>query len=352
MNTIITLDLKQPKPPIDLNSFEATIEQVESSLSDHFRDLTLKLEAPIVVRSNSKIFRTTMNNTPSAECAVKICLVPGTQLLDEISAQAQFGALERVTHAMSEHGAPNSVPKPLYLVPALGTYVMEWVDGKSLTKKMRDPSVFLRGHDWFESAGAWLGDFHSAGPLRHQPIDLSHRMAVLDEVSGTALPGETFLKAVSLLKRTAPSLAGHDVANSWLHGDCKSDNFILTQKKIYGIDIALVHENPVEFDVAMFLNHLGRLTLHPRYLYLLPFREWFEQGFWRGYLRTGPAVSVPYLNWLRLEFLLLSWHTELHGHHRNFRSRVSNEVFLILAKRLSRELKMPEAPSSKKINHD
>ncbi|SFC72999.1 Phosphotransferase enzyme family protein [Polaromonas sp. OV174] len=312
-------------------------------LADHFGDLGLKLGRPIVVRKNSKIFKATIEATPSVECAVKICFLPGTQLLDKISAKAQFRALERVAYALMEHDAQHAVPKPLYLLPELGTYVMEWVEGKSLTKKMQRPLTLLGASGEFERAGTWLGAFHSAGPLRHQTVDLSHRLAVLDEVSGAALPVEIFLNAVSLLKRSAPGLAGRDVANSWLHGDCKSDNFILTRESIYGVDIALIYENPIEFDIAMFLNHLGRLTLHPRYLYLLPLRKHFEQSFWRGYLRTGPAVSVPYLNWLRLEFLLSSWHTELHGHHPNFRSKVLNETFSILAWRLSNDLEMQEA---------
>ena len=131
---------------------------------------------------------------------------------------------------------------------------------------------------------------------------------------------------------------------TWLHGDCKADNFILTGQGIYGIDISLCDENPVEYDLAMFLNNLGLLLSGPQYIHVRAMQSRFEQAFWQGYRLLGPPVSQVYLDWTRLNFLLSQWHTMLNGQRPRINTWILNCMFSNLTTRLSRRVDRDHHP--------
>jgi len=322
---------------------DAAIEQLRKSLSDHFAGVSVALEGPISVRDNSEVFHATIDTVVPLEAAIKHCLVPHTKRPDEVAAEEQFVALQRVHKAFANRDQRYCVPTPLYLAPALGTFAMSWVAGESLTKKMRHPAVYIEGARWFEEIGAWLGSFHQAGPLRRRLVDLGQQLRVAEELRASPLPDQSFVTALMIVQKTAPLLTNIEVEVSWLHGDCKTDNFILCGQDIYGIDISLNHENPVEYDLAQFLNNLDLLLAGPQHPHLLGMRSKLEKAFWRGYTRTGPSVSHSYLNWLRLVFSLSFWHTTLAERKQGLRRWMLNRMFAKLVERLSRKIELTAA---------
>jgi tRNA A-37 threonylcarbamoyl transferase component Bud32 len=314
------------------------IDELRKALSDQFTGAIVHLNGPISSRDNSEIFRASIETAEPIEAAVKRCLIPQTNLPDDSAANEQFLALKRVENALASGPKRFRVPSPLLHLPELATIAMSWVDGDTLTNKMLQPSVFARGRGWFEDIGAWLGNFHKAGSVRLQLVNLDERLRVVQDLRASPLADRSFSNAISILLETASPLQSIEAQISWLHGDCKTDNFILSGNLIYGIDISLNYENPVEYDLAQFLNNLDLLFSSPKYLHLFAMRSKLEKAFWRGYLSTGPTVAHLYLNWLRLGFSVSFWHTMLEGRKQSLRTWILNRMFSKLVDRLSKQI--------------
>jgi tRNA A-37 threonylcarbamoyl transferase component Bud32 len=311
------------------------IAAIRRALSDRYAGALVSLDGPISVRDNSEIFHAAIEVSEPIEAAVKHCLIPRSGTPDTSSAREQFVALERVASALAAANQRYRVPTPLCLIEDLATFAMSWLDGESLTQRMRRPATITCGARWLEGVGAWLGLFHNAGPCRRQRVDITERLAALEEISATPLRAKSFGKGIVLLRQTATPLKNLETYTSWLHGDCKADNFFLKGENIYGIDLSLIHENCVEYDLAQFLNNFDLLLLNPRYLAARTIRSKLENSFRRGYQRTGPTVSNAYLNWLRLSFALPYWHGTVHGRMRTPHSLLLNWMFANLTSRLS-----------------
>ena len=314
--------------------FGSAIDGVTCALSARFAGAAVQLNGPISVRNNSEVFRAVVTAPVPVDAALKICLIPRTVDADSSVAREQFEALERVSIELDKRGTRYCVPRPLCLLSQWGAFAMTWADGESLTQKLSRAVSIFQGAQWFEEAGAWLGNFHNAGPRRRQRVDLGDRISALREVCVTPLPGVLFANAIAKLQNDALNLSGIDVHTSWLHGDCKTDNIILGVDKVFGIDIALAHENPVEYDIAQFLNNLGLLLSSPRYIYLWGMQSRFEAAFLRGYSREGPSVCTAYLDWLRLNFLVCFWHAEVGSQRQTLRGRVLSHMFVRSVRRL------------------
>ena len=310
-----------------------------SDLHDH---AVVCIDGPIHRTSNSEIFHALVATTPLLHAAIKHCRVPYTMTPDSVGASEQFHALEQVYRALAKGDPHFAVAAPLCLDRELATFVMSWIDGESVSKKMRRPTTFLNGTEWFSDIGAWLGTFHKAGPIRTQALRLDERLAVIDDLYASALPHASFARALQLLQETAAPLQNSATEVSWVHGDCKTDNFIIGEGRVYGIDMSIIHENSVEFDIAQFLNNLNLMLSGPRYVYLLSLRSKLEKAFWSGYRSTGPAVSQAYLRWTRLLFATSFWHTMLREKSPTIRNRLLNGIFRKLTERLTRELALTQ----------
>ena len=323
------IDNRETKQPGSL------IEMTRLALSEHYAGASIRIVGRISVRDNSEIFRTRIETIAALDAAIKCCFVPHTKTPDESAAREQFLALEKEDNALKKGLSRYRVPTPLYLAPELATLTMSWVEGESLTRRMRRPAIFIKGAAWFEVVGAWLGNFHTLGPMRHQKVNLAERLSVVERLSASPLPDKSFAEAIRILKITAPELEGIEAEMSWLHGDCKTDNFFLSGPDIYGIDISLSYENPVEYDLAQFFNNLDLLLASPQNLYLAGMKSTLKSAFWRGYRSTGPSVSRAYLNWLRLNFSLSSWHTMQTEEKPGIRNWMLNRMFSTLVNRLT-----------------
>lgn len=311
------------------------MDQVVGAISDYFGGACVRLDGPISVRDNSEVYHATVEKSHLMEVAIKVCLIPFSKNRDKIAAQEQFEALDQVSQVMSDPSSRFRVPEPLCLLSEQGTYVMSWIDGESLTQKMRNLNAVFGSPTWFEDVGAWLGRFHSAGQAHCQPVVLDDRIEVLDELCASPMHHRSFLNAAMILQQTLSTVDSTGATHAWLHGDCKTDNFFFTGSKVYGIDIGLKYINPVEYDLAQFLNNLELNLASLRNVHLRVMRQRLEKAFLRGYESCGPAISFNYLNWLRLNFLLSFWHSLLNGQKNSARTWVLNRRFGTVAGHLS-----------------
>ena len=309
--------------------FKARIIQ---DLASHFYGATVALEGPVSIRGCSQIYRAHVHTNPVTYLAVKRCLISQTTTPDTATALDQYAALARVGNAMRPFSPKYLVPEPVYVNKELATLAMSWIGGKPLTAMLRHPAAWVRGAAWFADVGAWLGCFHAAGPARVDSFDYEARKQNLSELETSPLPNGAFMPAVRIATNHLQKLSGLQVHASWLHGDCKTDNFMIDGKSVYAIDVSLKHENAVEYDLAQFLNHLDLNLLSPQSVLQRGFRSAFVRAFLRGYEASGLQISRECLEWVRLWAALTLWRSTLLGRTTTSKTWILDHVFASLVR--------------------
>jgi tRNA A-37 threonylcarbamoyl transferase component Bud32 len=303
------------------------MDETLEKLSLYFDGAKIDIGTLISIRKYSEIFHAVASTTTPTELAIKFCLVPDTNAPDINASEQQFSGLQRTFRALKEKNPFHSVPIPIMIIPEQGVYAMSWVNGRSLTEKLPSLTVFSEGNRWFSNVGAWLGTFHAAGPSRNQIAVLDSRMVELERIRADPVGDPLFLDTLALLEKKVQKIQGIDATTSWLHGDCKTDNFIINGDITCGIDICLKHENPVEYDLAQFLNNLALILRNPLHTPLLLLGQRLEQAFLNGYESSGQKISPEYLVWLRLSLLASFWHSTLKNHRGTMRAWILNRMF-------------------------
>jgi hypothetical protein len=271
---------------------------------------SLQLVRTVSVRVNSVVYLAQRPDS-GERIALKVCRDQAGDQHARAAARVEFQALQTVHQRSERAGAACLVPKPLALLEDFGAYAMTWVEGPSLT--------LMLGQAWrgdamqsaFESAGSWLGAFHKAGPLRQGVADLSAKARHLQAMTELPLAHPLFTRGLRQLSSTYAQMQARPLWISWLHGDCKTDNFLLTRGGIVGIDIALGHENAVEHDLAQFLNQIDLLATGIRFWHRRLAIQALSRAFAKGYSQHGPGAYEPFLLWLRLWSALTFWHTKV-----------------------------------------
>jgi len=312
-------------------------DSLRAALCSHFR-APVRLE-PVSLHSSGIVFKASVKTDPQLRLAVKYCRRPHSSEPDADFAQSQFGALQRAQAAFGDMQAPYKVPRPYALDTLPGAFAMSWIEGESLTRRMSRGLARSRIAADFFRAGAWLGRFHAVGPLRAGSFDFAERAGHLAEMIAGPLADPAFESGARLLLEGGAKAEGEPVHISWLHGDCKSDNILLSGGETYGIDVNLAHENSVEHDLAQFLNHLDLVLLDPSCLHRAGSRVVFENAFLDGYRSAGPSVSALCLGWVRLWALLNLWRSSLDAcRGSKLQAWLVNRNCSRLCARLTREL--------------
>jgi len=241
---------------------------------------------------------------------VKLCLKTHTCQADPDSAHSQYDALHRVSLAMGD-GSEFSVPRP-YLVQAdIGLLAMEWVSGASMTDLVfswrcnpaQAQQLVARG-------GRWLRHFHACHALAPGRLDIEDKLAFVAEMeSDGVVSDQVFIRALRRLRESAKAAAAVTLNRSWMHGDFKTNNLIVSGARTMGVDIHLHNEGPVIYDLAPFLNHLELRLWHPGGWRLFGSRALLHETFITNYLEgRDDAIAGP-LAWVRLYMILAEWHT-------------------------------------------
>ena len=288
-----------------------TTREALEFLSRHFPPTAadgIVVKGPVYRQAGSRIYYV---EHPALPCpaALKLCLKPYTETPDTAEARQQYEALDKVHAAMRQHAA-FSVPRPLYAAYEEGIVLLEWIDGESLTQRLsRLGTPPAEKYALAERAGAWLRHFHGAHPLPAGPLDVNEKLDALHQAQTRSCLSHPHLqRALALLVALSPAVRRETLPMSWIHGDFKSDNLIISGPRTIGIDIYVQHENACIHDLASFLNRLALHCSHPRHWHLLPLRGQLDQAFLRGYARPGDdqPQQLP-LIWLRIYSLLSLW---------------------------------------------
>ena len=312
------------------NEMEMLVEWV----SAQFGGATVKISQHANIRSNSRIYTACICSEEPFRVAIKRCLVPGTNIPDCDGVTEQYLALKKAAKTSAKPEKSFRVPEAICLFPEQGIYVMSWADGESLTKKLGRPDALFSGKTWFKQVGTWLGNFHLAGPLHEHVVNTEDRITVVRDLARCPIPHPPFKRAIQTAIETEKEFISAKAHASWLHGDCKTDNFILNKDEVFGIDLALKYENSIEYDLAQFLNNLYLLAASPRRFYLKPFLNTFERAFSEGYGASGIKVSNRYLTWLRLTLALSLWEERVLNSPPGIRTFFLNTIFTSLANHL------------------
>lgn len=266
----------------------------------------LFVRGPVYSLENSDIYY--------AECArfeyplaIKRCRDVRTGAPDPATAKTQFRALEAVGTKMAfpDYGVPRTVE----LIEEDGILVTEWVAGDNLTRVLyRQRTSGRTVLELVRRAGTWLHLFHASNTLQPGRLDVEEKIATIHELQKQRGQGNpTMAEAVSLLEESADRAGGATLPRSWVHGDYKTDNLLIVGRRMVGLDVHVIHESVVHYDVAAFLNRLHLTLQHPKAWRLLRHRSALERGFIEESLQAdAPRSGLP-LAWIRLYMMLCSW---------------------------------------------
>jgi len=176
-----------------------------------------------------------------------------------------------------------TVPRPYLLDRERALLAIEWIDGVMMTASIASwRSGAVHAHGLMGQAGTWLRHFHRAHPLGNGSLDVAEKLRHLSEYDGSALAQESvFAQGVAELRRSAAAAASINLERSWIHGDFKTDNLIVSGQRIVGIDVQSRYENTVAYDLAPFINHLELTFCQPTVWRLAPACTRFNHGFCR-----------------------------------------------------------------------
>lgn len=313
-------------------------------MEQHSGSVRSRTAAPclISIQRYSQVYVAGVNANERA--AIKCCL-DAHGVSDAQTARRQYEAMQRVHAAFASAPSQYKVPEPLRLMPDLGAYSMSWIDGRSLTNVIQHNRGALDPHTALTASGGWLGTFHSLGPTRRQPPDLATRAQHLGRMRRTPIDHAMFRWATDHLASTLDSAAATVLSTSWLHGDCKPDNFMLSPPDVFGIDFAVEYENAVELDLAQFLNNFELLLReNPRQWHVDP--QGMIKSFLAGYQSTGPAINKTFLQWIRLDSAITYWHQRVVDERPLAPRRwLLNRAFARLVQDLKHDIERQSTPS-------
>ena len=319
-----------------------TAEQIREWLSAHLAlpaDANCVVRGPLHERDNSRVFYAECAALPSP-AAIKWCAQPRTLQPDGDSAARQFEALRRAADAM-QSDPRYAVPRPYLLDSERALIAIEWIDGATVTTSISGwRSDAEAAHRFMAEAGNWLRHFHRAHPLDDGFLDVAEKLSYLTRYDTSALVGESvFAQGIAELKRTAAAAASISLSRSWVHGDFKTDNLIVSGQRIVGIDVQIRHENTVVYDLAPFINHLELALYHPGGWRLAPARARLITAFVDAYSEGKPGrVWLP-LTWIRLYMMLSAWNS---AHSRGsawLRAAILGHSFRSVTARLNARLR-------------
>jgi len=308
------------------------------------------VKGPLHHLENSLLFRAENIDFESDELpsqlAIKLCLDSPGYAPSPTAAISEAEALRQV-YAHLATDPCYRVPRPFSILAEHGFVVTEWIDGWPLTRHCLDWRCPPREVcDLIRRAGTWLRRFHDCRVLSDAPIEVDRILSGLEETFKEAVPSFTTdlvaCAGVNLLAETAESISDIPLARSWLHGDFKADNLLISGQRLVGIDIHLAFENVVVNDLAQFLNHFELLIFHPRGWRLGSSRHAIVDAFIEGYVGEGPAITCRALTWVRLSAVLNLWANRMSAWVLPQKRWFLSQCFRRLTRRLHAELAMNE----------
>ena len=289
-------------------------------------------------RSYSQVFRANCDGI-SHTLFVKRCLHPGSGAADIDTARTQFRGLQQAWRR-SGRPARYNVPEPLLLVDSQAIVVTEWVQGPSLTQRLRRWNVAATELDrCMVQAAEWLSWYHRGKKISPIQVDCEELIGRLRDGDPVVLRDQRFSQGCELLRHTAARVSRVLTPRAELHGDYKSDNLLIAGERVAAIDIQPDFCNSVLFDIASFLNHLELSAWHPKAWRMALRRRRLVQIFLQRYFETRvPPELVLALAWVRLFNVLGAWLDSAAETSSRLRHRFAYFCYRRLVRSLIREL--------------
>lgn len=228
----------------------------------------------------------------------------------------QYDALIQAEKMLGSAGE-YSVPHPIAKLENEKIFVMEWIEGKSLSKLLSQKFLSrANAVSYVNRAGCWLHRFHKMEAFPHAQLPFEKRTQSLrTDIAAAQLEDDTFTRAAfRLLEETREFAGNFSLPQGVIHGDFTPDNIVLSEGRTVGLDFALRHRNVVVFDLANFIVHMLLRAWEPTALFsgLLRRRYLLVSSFLDGYQAEGSVVPYGAIAWLRLQILLQTYA----AHHR------------------------------------
>ncbi|MGH7042985.1 MAG: phosphotransferase enzyme family protein [Acetobacteraceae bacterium] len=266
---------------------------------------TLSVTGPVAERSLSTIFYGE-GGVYSRPVAIKICLDPGTRRPSGRAARSYFEALRRGSSVSRVY--PDFACATAHdLIEDLGVVIMEWIKGPTLARHLLWSSAETAACRLAE-AGIWLSRLHAVETLGQRPIDTALLLDQLRSIGDfpTQVAASPLLsRALDCLERTAEQVGRDDVPWARGHGDFKPRNLMISDGRLVGLDLGLLFNSPVLYDLAYFLNHLALLLATFRAIRpSIPMWR-LTEAFLAGYRQNADAtIHESQLAWVRLQHAL------------------------------------------------
>ena len=235
-----------------------------------------------------------------------------------LAAEQEFAALERLHAHFSASASAYRVPRPVAMLPAVGAFAMEYVEGPNLKElltygSLARPAPLLGG---IKAAGRFLRELHDIDDLPPTVVDLeTEAQAVLAVAADKLHP--LGLDLPDRVRRTLEAVRTQQVEarRVWLHGDFGPSNILLVPDgTVVGVDASLDTVGQPEDDLVRFVALVsGVIRLAPE-VALPPFsrvRRELESRLLRSYYENDswpPLFELRYLHqlarrWCRLREL-------------------------------------------------
>jgi hypothetical protein len=262
----------------------------------------LKSAELVAQRPRSRIFR---GHTEAGDLALKQCLSAENGEIDSQQARMEFESLQRLDAAIEQAGIDRLAPKPVGLAQRDAVLAITWEAGTPLTKLILSfPVSQARARDYGAMAGKLLRQLHGLQLQAAQPGGFQSIVSFLeDEVDCLATSHPLFDNCLRLLSILAPRVEAMPIPVSWTFGDFKSDNILIRPQGALLLDVHLLENKPVVFNIAQFIVHLLMLRWDPRGVLYRQSLISACDDFLRGYSVETEHWRLP-IEWLIVEMIL------------------------------------------------
>ena len=163
-----------------------------------------------------------------------------------------------------------SVPRPVLVFPEIETYLMEFVEGRSLgdelryTRYLSSPRKFSVLREHFFHCGRWLKhfqEFTGVSPTGPEALNgilerCDHRLRLIEKSSDPRCPKNLRAKVTRLLDKQLRELSGREILVCGRHGDFGPWNIIANRDGISVLDFLGYQRDPVPVDLLKMVIHL------------------------------------------------------------------------------------------------
>ncbi len=238
----------------------------------------------------------------------------------------QYGTLKVLWPLFSDKCRGLTVPRPLDLFADLNAIVMEEIPGRNLKELIHRSRWYLGSHtlEAFKKSGMWLRQFHYFGNNGNKDKDVLKFEEVLEEIQEQLkrcvehdLDQRLAADISNFLASEVHGIAQHEEPVSYLHGDFKIDNVVVSDQDVGAVDFSIRRRNLIHYDLASFCNSIDLIRMDPQHLwisngFLGRAKEIFLLGYFGGEAYSMRKIEVFQVIGLVAKCLYLSLH---HAHH-------------------------------------